>query len=506
MKKSHIAIALATLVFSACGESLYDTYKDMAGDGEIRYIGMVSDMSVSPGWEHINVSWTNAKDPIIDRMEVKWNAEGVRDSVFLPAGTTAYDIANLTNGSNYEISVVSVDKDGNESQAVTSYTRPYNEDHEAVQSFTNVIVRSFFLKDHLLMTFLGTDPNLDSTYVTFTRKSDGQSCSFTITNAMMTSLHADVPDVDASQPVILHRRGRIEGCPDEIDFPEREVDKAKVFGSEFKTEMKRQFGFDNAIPDSWADGVTSLDLDWDIADLADLLNLPNLKTLYLGRGRYVREDMVNDATKSQSKVTDVALSNWVLEEMNKLTGLQVYRYDKHFSTLTKKSFITDEGHHAEPNHNFLNMTGATVDVDPADDDEAIAAGWDSHASFLIDGDATTSWRPYIMSEITTYSVTINLPRNQNARGLRLVQSYYPSTQTSDRALNPTAAIIYTSSDGVGFDLATYVDQTTLGASTGEVNYIPFTEEKNVKAVRIVVTTPKYINNYCVSLAEATLYD
>ena len=37
MKKQILAIAAMALMTS-CGESLFDTYKDYAGDGEIRYV------------------------------------------------------------------------------------------------------------------------------------------------------------------------------------------------------------------------------------------------------------------------------------------------------------------------------------------------------------------------------------------------------------------------------------------------------------------------------------
>lgn len=98
MKKINITAAVLALMLGSCGESLFDTYKDFAGDGEIRYIGMAKNLMVSPGWEHINVTWANATDPIISQMKVKWIADEVRDSVFLPAGTTSYDIQNLTTG------------------------------------------------------------------------------------------------------------------------------------------------------------------------------------------------------------------------------------------------------------------------------------------------------------------------------------------------------------------------------------------------------------------------
>ena len=141
MKKQILAIAAMALMTS-CGESLFDTYKDYAGDGEIRYVGKVTDLTATPGWEHINVSWTNSQDPIVDQIEVKWVDGEKRDSVFLPVGTTDYDIQNITSGSTLEISVMSVDKNLNESMAQTTYVRAFTPEHELVQAFTRIVAKN----------------------------------------------------------------------------------------------------------------------------------------------------------------------------------------------------------------------------------------------------------------------------------------------------------------------------------------------------------------------------
>lgn len=505
MKRRHILPALAALLLASCGESLFDTYKDMAGDGEIRYVGKVSDLTVSPGWQHITVTWKNNVDPIISQVKVRWSAEDVADSVYLPAGTDNFDITNLTQGTNYEVDVMSVDKDMNASEAVTAYTRPFNSDHELVRSFTTLVSRSFFLHDHLLLTFIGWDSNVTNAYITYTKKSTGEEAEYQLTRNVVRRLHADVPDVDGSKPVYLYRTGRIQDCPDVIVFPAREIDNSRMYSSEFKTELKRQFGYEDTVPDAWSESVTSLDLDWGISDLADLLYLPNLKSLYLGRGRYVREDQAGDATNGQSQVVDAALSNWVLQELHDLNGLQVYRYDKHFSGLASADYITDMGHHDEPDYTLIDMKGAKVTMSPAEDEELTGAGWSAHEEYLVDGDAATLWSPYPRSASVTYTLTIELDAAQRASGLRLVQSYYDDANARERVKSPSMIRVYTSENGLYFPLATNIELTTIGASTGEVNYIKFSDDRNVKAVRIELTTPQYYQQYAVSLAEIGLY-
>ena len=68
--------------------------------------------------------------------------------------------------------------------------------------------------------------------------------------------------------------------------------------------MLRQYGYES-IPVEWANTVETLELDRSFSNFADLLNFPNLKTLVLGKHRYILEEMVDDIERSQSKVYDV---------------------------------------------------------------------------------------------------------------------------------------------------------------------------------------------------------
>ena len=503
--KRYLLLLLPLLLMTSCGESLFDTYKDFAGDGEIRYVGKVSDLTASPGWQRILLDWKNSDDPIIDKMEVKWVVDDKRDSVFLPAGTTSYVISNLTQGNSYEVTVCSVDKEGRESLPTTTYVRPYNQDHEAVLAFNRVVARSFFLHNHLLLTFNGWDNNIKDAYLAYRTKSNGEEKKVQLTEEVVDGLHLDLPDVDAAKPVSIYRKGYIEGCADLITFAPINLETEPLFNSEFKQEMKRQFGYDVNIPESFYGQCEQLDLDWKINDLADLLYFPKLKKLYLGKNRHVRPDMVDDEEVGQSQVTDVELSDWVLAKLHELNGLEVYRYDKHFSTLTKESYVKDMGHSPEHDVTLISMKGAKVTVMPEESQELTQLGWSSHPEYLVDGNENTSWKPYVQNASTTYTIDVELPADHTVKGMRLVQSYYGAGETAMRALCPAQIRVYKSVDGGYFPVATNLEDTNIGNSTGEVNYIPFAKAERIKYVRIVVTTPMYFKNFQVSLAEIGLY-
>ena len=322
---------------------------------------------------------------------------------------------------------------------------------------------------------------------------------------MVDGLHLDLPDVDAAKPVSIYRKGYIEGCADLITFAPINLETEPLFNSEFKQEMKRQFGYDVNIPESFYGQCEQLDLDWKINDLADLLYFPKLKKLYLGKNRHVRPDLVDDKEVGQSQVTDVELSDWVLAKLHELNGLEVYRYDKHFSTLTKESYVKDMGHSPEPDVTLISMKGAKVTVMPEESQELIQLGWSSHPEYLVDGSENTSWKPYVQNASTTYTIDVELPADHTVKGMRLVQSYYGASEAAMRALCPAQIRVYKSVDGGYFPIATNLEDTNIGNSTGEVNYISFAKAERIKYVRIVVTTPMYFKNFQVSLAEIGLY-
>ena len=59
--KKYIGLLFAMLVMVSC-ESLEDTYEDFAGNGPVRYLGKCTDLTIQPGWNRLQVRWTNSPD------------------------------------------------------------------------------------------------------------------------------------------------------------------------------------------------------------------------------------------------------------------------------------------------------------------------------------------------------------------------------------------------------------------------------------------------------------
>lgn len=212
--KQYIYVAICALAVSSCGESLEDTYADMAGDGEIRYIGKCKDMTVEPGWQRLIVKWNNNVDRIIDKVKVAWKSGDMKDSVLLERGTTEYSIPNLEDA-NYEVTICSVDKSGNESLGTTLFGRPYTENHEEVRSFTRLVSSYYFFKDRLILKFLGWDNNIETAHMVYT-KSNGQEGTLELTSEVVNRLNYLLPDkIDPAKPVSHGKAGGLRG-PDRV--------------------------------------------------------------------------------------------------------------------------------------------------------------------------------------------------------------------------------------------------------------------------------------------------
>lgn len=496
--KKYIILLLTVLSMVSC-ESLEDTYKDYAGDGPIRYLGKCSELTVQPGWNRLIVSWTNSADPVIDKIKITWSKDGIVKEELLDKETETYNIQDLEDG-NYEVTVCSVDKEGNTSLKSTVYGRPYTAIHEMVQSFTQIVSSHYFIQNRLVLFFQGWEENVTDAYLTYT-KADGSTGNLDLNKQLVNKLYYLLPDeIDMSKPVELYRSGHIQGCEDEINFAPTTLENIKLFSANFKQEMKRQYGFDEEIPEDWASTVEEVNLNWTIGNFCDLLNLTNLKKLVLGKQRYIREDLVNDTETAQSKVYDSAISDFVLQTLHELNPeFVVERYNKHYSTLSSADFIVEKGLSVLPEYSYINLSGMTFTSSPED-----ASNYHSYLEYLTDNNDNTSWEPAGAKELTTYTLTLNLKTTKDLHGLKLVQTYFDNV--NKRSWCPQSVKIYVSTDGVKWDVATYVEELEIGHSTGEVNIIPFIEGGvQAQYVKVLVPTPHSESTYNISLAEIGLY-
>lgn len=507
MKLNILKFGFMSIIATACISSCQDidsTYD--RGDGEIRYIGMCDNLTTSPGWKRIIVKWTNNIDPIIDKVKVKWSDDDMADSVLLERGSTEYSIPNLEDNT-YAIVVSSLDKDGNESLTNSTYNRPYTENHEEVRSFTRVIAKQYFLGNNLILTFSGWQKGIDSAILKYT-KSDGTAGELALTKDIASQSIYVLPDkIDPSKPINLYREGRIQDCPDEIVFEPYELSHQKTYSADLKDFLKTKYGLgseqissDGIINEEWAAQVKTLELDTDISSLEDLLNFPKLTKLIIGKNTYLTERGANDETRGQYKLYDADKSQQALEIMHNFTGLKVERYNLHYQSLPQLSYLEEKGAATLPTLDLYDLSKASISLSPSDID-----GYDSHPKFLIDGNTASCWQPLQTTSQQTYSMTIDLGKEVEASGVKVVQKAF-SEYDNDNEIAPQKVSLEIGDNSGVFKDATHEHDNYIGTSTGQTILLPFAAGKQkVRYIRFSVPSQYYHGNYNVTLAEIGLY-
>lgn len=518
MKNYKLLIATIALALTSC-ESITDTYKDYVGDGEIRYVGKCEDLTVAPGWERLEIKWTNTNDPIVDKIKVKWFSDDIADSVLLDRGTTEYNIQGLTDAT-YGITVSSLDKDGDESLTNTIYGRPYTANHEVIQSFTRVISKYYYIGDRLALYFIGWQDGLDDVTLKYTTK-DGKEKELAITQDMIDGYWGQKQmlledHIDTTKPVTLYRTGEVVGCSDKINFAPFELEKKKSYSADFKEYLKKLYGDDGKVltaggivNEDWVNSTTTLEFDGDFSSFDDILNFPNLKKLVLGKHRYLTELGAKDQAKGQSKVADGESSLFAINTLNKLTGLKVERYNNHYKELDEAgywdwdgtpSYLTEKGMPTIPVAHFLDLSKAKITISPEDEN-----GYDSKIGNLTDNDPSSCWLPLTQSASTDYTFDIDLGSEKTVKGLKLVQKAF-TDKDQDQDLAPTQIKVQFIGKSGGYESATYTENTYLGSSSGETNLIPF-KNGGMKAryIRVTIPSQSYHGFFQLTFAELGLY-
>lgn len=496
--------SLFAMSLSAC-QDIKDTYADMLGDGEIRYIGMCQDLTVSPGWERLIVDWNNNVDPIIKKIKLKWESDDMKDSLFLEPGTKEYSIPNLPDGT-YQITLSSVDKDGNESLTNTIYGRPYSANHEEVLSFSRIIAKQYFLGNDLVMLFSGWQDGIQSAVLKYTKK-DGSEGQFALSKSIASQPIFVLPDeIDPSKPVTLYRTGKIGTCTDLITFAPYELTHGATYTADLKDFLKTKYGSssnvinaDGEIIESWAQNVETLELDADLSSLEDLLSMPKLKKLVLGKNTYLTADGANDTKRGQYKLYEPEISNTVLELMHKHTGLTIERYAKHYQGIAKASYLKEMGLPEIPQVDCYDLSNAVVNVTPADDE-----GYNSYTGNLFDGKSTTCWKPFATSSQQNYVFTVDLGKEVEASGVKIVQKTF--TDSQENALAPQKITMQYADKSGGFKDATNVTENFIGTSSGQIILLPFAGgKKKVRYLKFSLLSQPYFTSFDVTLAEVGLY-
>ena len=479
-------------------EDLEDTYSDYAGDGKIRYLGKCTNIEISPGWQKLYVNWENSTDPNIDKIKVRWGLEGKYDSLLFDAGTVKCIIPNLKNA-NYEVSVISMDKDGNQSLTYPLFARPYTENHEAILSFTPLISSYYFLRDRLILFFAGWSDQVESAVLRYHCKGDGVD-SLVCDRELIEKKYYMLPkEIDTSKPVILERIGRVEGCDDLITFSPYELSKEKIFSSEFKTLIKTKYGFRD-ISENFVNDLEELEIDYSINSFEDILHFSNLKKLILGKNRFMNENYLTE-TGSHSQLHEKERSLFALNVANEVCGLIVERYNQHFLPGQTLAFMTEMGNPVLPEINALDSKSWKITCEPED-----LNNYDSYLNNLIDKKLNTSWQPEFLPTARSHEITIDMQALNTVHGVKIMQkNFNPQADKQNLYLLPNTIKIKALGKNMEKKELAYVEEYTLGTTPGEITIIYFPNPQDIQYLKFIVNDNSYGNNFSITLSEIEVF-
>ena len=494
MKRKYLWILFSLVFFAACSD-LEDTYSDYAGDGEIRYLGQCTGFTVTPGWEKLNLKWTNSVDPVIANIRVTWELNDELEEVLLPPTTTEYTIEGLVDGS-YEVTLCGVDDEGNTSLVSTLYGRPYTSSHEMVQNFSQMVSKHFYVKDRMVLFFSPWSSNIVEAHLTYT-KADMSEGRLALDSALVTdNPYYLLEDAIAENLLVsVVRTGILEG--DTVELAPVELTRNVVFTNDFKTLLRARFGTEDLTAQQ-LESINEFDIDYSLNSFEDILYMPNLKRLNLGKNRFLKEQYLSTNQNASVLMEDQERSLFALEVAHELLGTEAYRYNQHFLPNVTLPYLHQEGNPVPEQHTFLPV--AEYDCTPADD-----LGFDSHLEQLFDGNPLTAWEPAQGSTWREHIITVGLDDSPLVHGIQFTQKSFDWMDSDDKAFAPVSVKVQVSEDGAVWENATHLEEITLGNTGGEITLVDFPEAKNVNFIRFTFNDQIYGNNFSTQMAEISIY-
>lgn len=151
---------------------------------------------------------------------------------------------------------------------------------------------------------------------------------------------------------------------------------------------------------------------------------------------------------------------------------------------------------------MINLSNAEVSMYPADDENI-----PSRLENLIDGDFNTNWNPMYTTSYLIYELTLDLKEGKKINGLRFVQANYNDNEDAI-SMAPEMIKIYVSNDRVSWKIATYLEESIIGKTKGEINDIDFTNEiknNSYQYVQVRINAGPFGKYFGSRVAEINLY-
>ena len=532
----NILSLLAALWMVGCSESLEDTYDEFTEGGMIRYVGKCSNVEVNPGWERLQVIWKNNIDAGIKNVKVTWQSENetIPYVRYIDRSNTADEedlmdtiyLENLTDAV-YTVRVSNITADSVESLVEEKYGRPYTENHEDLRTFSRGISAFSRMNNKLAVILDQDNENIKELLLCYYDK-QGNKCVWN-TKEHMTDILYDgttelgrdymflLPEdsdaeIDFNRPLTLERKGKLAGCVDEITFPSDTLNlDERLRSTEFSQLMASMYGL---AWESKVNELTTLELDYDIMSMQDLMYFPRLEKVVLGKNRYMQPSYAQSfysTTDTYLGLSTLAFlnetrENFVVERYNNhyfdkddvTTYIEAYKnagkIKKDFTFIEKGSANLDD----KPQYQRLDTIGWEITCS-----DTLRSGYvlDGAAMLLFDGpdyyedfwSGETYMIEYYFEPNQTIgasivTVTYDMKTPQVVAGFKAAQPYRNESGDTDYLLSSLK--VEFSTDGYVWTNATNTEgSVTLGTSPGEETFIIVPKELQtpVRYIRLTMS-------------------
>ena len=547
MKRIYYVISwFVALVAIGCSESLEDTYDEYTGDGVIRYLGKCSGLEVNPGWERLQVVWKNNVDAKVKRVKITWQSENESTPCVRYVDRSGEkDDANLMDtiyleglkDAVYTVRVCNQDVDSVESLVEEKYGRPYTENHEDLRTFTRGISAFSRMGDKLAVVIDQDNENVKELQLCY-HDMNGQERAWDVKAHMTDSLFYGttnlgrdymylIPEetdvkIDFSRPLFIQRKGKLNSCVDEIKFKDEELNlNEKIWSTAFTQLMLGKYGPDW---ESKVESLETLELDYNLNSMQDLIYFPNLKKVILGKNRYISLDNISYELMAKGfnyfSSTDEYVALVALQFLKRVhEDFSVVRYTNHYFGMDMKTylpyvdlfkragkldndFMIEEKYEDNMRHKTvytrLETTGWVVTCS-----DTLYSGYKDRgaAMLLFDGprhfvddywgdewDEEVYFEPGLTLGASIVTVNFDMKNTHTVKGFKVCQPTLDKGRATDFLLSSLK--IEFSADGYNWRKATHTDgSVTIGNTPGEETFILVPEDLQgaVRYIRLTMT-------------------
>lgn len=493
MKYIKYIYILICVTFVSC-ESMEDTYKDMRGDGRIRYVGKCTDLEIETGWHRFKLSWKNSLDATVDKIKIKWHSDEVLDSVFVEGNATSYETDAIFDNKTYAFELCAIDINGKQSLKTTAYARAYTYEHEEVIAFGAIEDKYFFIDDKLILLLGKYRENVSDVFIEYYK--EGSKQKIEIIQDDFYEKYIVVEGVDNDKDVVISRSAIIDECLDKIELEKYVLERNTIkMNTDFKRYLQIYYNKE-VIDNEFMNSLEDLYLDYDFISIEDILYFPNLKNVVLGSQRFMDDEF---RFNSPSMLTNFEASVFALKKANEFRSVNVKIYNNQYNLINDLDFAEDMGNPVIPEIIPLDNRGWTLtcstDVDQ----------YQSHPEYILDNDVETVWKPMEQyDKVRSHEITIDMQESKELQGFLVRQ---PKNYAYNHSFFPKQVSVLLSKDGSKWNEAkgSLIESSiSIGTGRGETTQIVLPETRTARYVKLIVKDQLGYNKFTY-LADFIIY-